>query len=334
MSDSYKTKYLIFKYDPRYEQIAGIHWKRTIALVLIGIVFPTIFFTSMLLYIDVGYALLISDPITQQVSDVVATGPSYYIKMPWQSAVLIYYATESIGMWGDGTDPYAEYPALKCFTKDQLEATIDILVRWSLDPSKLRELYLSYPHLDWESRTIASIVRETIRLVTKNFTTVEMILKRDVVTAVIQEAIFKALREEKSLKGALIHLEFDLRNIALPDEYMKSIEDKLIAEQRKKQAEFERERILILANATAQEKVISAMGEAESRIIKAESIKKAIQLICESAGITNSTRIAELYLYVEALKEIAPNVEILIIVMGSDGMPLIYQLGNSTISEP
>jgi len=324
------TKYLIFKTED--DVICGLHWKRTIALILLLIVFPTVFFTSMLVYVDVGYALLISDPLTQQVSDVVATGPAYFVKMPWQTAVLVYYATESIGMWGDGSDPYAEYPAIKCFTKDQLEAEIDAMVRWSLDPAKIRDLYLSYPHLDWETRTIASIVRETTRLVTKNFTTVEMILKRDAVTLAIQEAVFKALREEKSLKGALIHLEFDLRNIKLPDDYMASIEEKLIAEQRKKQAEFERERILILANATAQEKIIAAQGEAASRIIKAESLKKAIQLICESAGVTNSTRIAELYLYIEALKQIAPDVNVLIIAMGEDGVPLIYQLGNSTDS--
>ena len=324
------TKYLIFKTED--DVICGLHWKRAIALILLLIVFPTVFFTSMLVYVDVGYALLISDPLTQQVSDVVATGPAYFVKMPWQTAVLVYYATESIGMWGDGSDPYAEYPAIKCFTKDQLEAEIDAMVRWSLDPAKIRDLYLSYPHLDWETRTIASIVRETTRLVTKNFTTVEMILKRDAVTLAIQEAVFKALREEKSLKGALIHLEFDLRNIKLPDDYMASIEEKLIAEQRKKQAEFERERILILANATAQEKIIAAQGEAASRIIKAESLKKAIQLICESAGVTNSTRIAELYLYIEALKQIAPDVNVLIIAMGEDGVPLIYQLGNSTDS--
>ena len=324
------TKYLIFKAEN--DVICGLHWKRAIALILLLIVFPAVFFTSMLVYVDVGYALLISDPLTQQVSNVVAIGPAYFVKMPWQTAVLIYYATESIGMWGDGTDPYAEYPAIKCFSKDQLEAEIDAMVRWSLDPAKIRDLYLSYPHLDWETRTIASIVRETTRLVTKNFTTVEMILKRDAVTLAIQEAVFKALREEKSLKGALIHLEFDLRNIKLPDDYMASIEEKLIAEQRKKQAEFERERILILANATAQEKIIAAQGEAASRIIKAESLKKAIQLICESAGVTNSTRIAELYLYIEALKQIAPDVNVLIIAMGEDGVPLIYQLGNSTDS--
>jgi hypothetical protein len=49
----------------------------------------------------------------------------------------------------------------------------------------------------------------------------------------------------------------------------------------------------------------------------------------KTAGVTNSTRIAELYLWVEAMKQL--NISTFIIVTGEDGVPLIYQIpGNTT----
>jgi hypothetical protein len=55
----------------------------------------------------------------------------------------------------------------------------------------------------------------------------------------------------------------------------------------------------------------------------------AIRNIMRTAGVTNSTRIAELYLWVEAMKQL--NISTFIIVTGEDGVPLIYQIpGNTT----
>jgi len=300
-------------------------------LLVIGIIAGVslgIFFGTMFRSVDTGYGVLLVDPMTGTISGPIL-GPTWFIKMPWFRTVYIYYATESVGMWGDGTDPYAEYPAIKCFTSDQLEATIDIMVRWSLDPTKLKELYLSYPNLDWEDRAIASTVRETIRFVTKNFTATQMITRREEVAYAIQEAVFNALRSTESLKGALIHLEFDLRNIALPEKYMQAIEDKMVAEQQKIQAEFERERILVLADAEAQQKIRIAEAEAETRLIVANATRESIEMIARAAGIDDAEDLAELYLYLEALKEIAPNVDVLIVSTDEQGNPIIYSLPKS-----
>jgi len=292
---------------------------------IIGGIALGVFFATMFVSVDTGYGALVIDPMTGGVSEPVL-GPCWFVKMPWQYVVFIYYATESIGMWGDGSDPYAEYPAIKCFTSDQLEATIDVMVRWSLDPSKLRSLYLSYPNLDWEDRAIASTVRETIRFVTKNFTAIQMITQRELVALAIQEAVFDALRNTVSLQGALIHLEFDLRNIALPDKYMQAIEDKMVAEQKKIQAEYERERIVILADAEAQQKIRIAQAEAQVRLIVANATRESIEMIAKAAGLNSTEEITKLYLYLEALKEISPNIKVLILSTDGHGTPIIYAL--------
>ena len=308
--------------------------KATVVTVLIAIILVSVFFSSaMFVNVPVGYGLVLVDPLTKSIQGPIL-GPTWYLKAPWIQGVLIYYAVDSLGMWGDGTDPYADYPSVKCFSSDQLEMTVDVMVRWKLDPDKLLDLYRNYPNLNWKDKTIASIVRQTMRFVTANFTAVETVEKREYIAAVMKDEIWRRLQSEATLAGAISYFEFDLRNIGLPPKYTSAIEAKLVAEQEKLQAEFERARILILANASAQEEIIKAEGTAKAKIIIANGTKEAIRMAIEAAGIKNSSRIAEIYLWVEALKEISPNVNVLIITTGETGIPMIYPLPTNSTSPP
>jgi len=302
--------------------------KASAILALVAIVLVAVLFSSaMFVNVPVGYALIVVDPLTKSVGGPVL-GPTWYIKAPWVQGVQIYYALDSYAMW-DGAG--ADEAAVKCFSRDQLEMKIDVMVRWTLDSTRLVDLYRSYPNLDWKKRTISSIARESMRFVTANFTAVETVEKRALIAASMRDEIWRRLTSEPSLMGAIFSLEFDLRNIALPASYTASIEAKLVAEQQKLQAEFQREKILILANATAQEAIIKAEGEAQSKVILANGTRQAIEMAIQAAGVTNSTAIAELYLWVEGLKQIAPDVNVLIITTGAGGTPLIFQLpSNST----
>jgi regulator of protease activity HflC (stomatin/prohibitin superfamily) len=273
------------------------------------LVFLVVFGLFFVIYVGVGHAVILVDPISRSTSEPIL-GPTYAIKAPWVSAVNLYYATDSFA------------DTIPCFSSDQLEMQIEVLVRWSLDTSKLRALYSNYPRLNYKEAAIESIVAETIRLVTKNFTALETIEFRDIVSDQIGTTVLQAIVGEPSLAEALMRLEFDLRNIGYPARYTSAIEDKLVAEQQKIQADFERQKILILANATAQEVVIKASGDATAKVIEANATREAIELVLASVGQSgNQTRIAELYLWVQALQKIAPNVEILIV--GADGVPVL-----------
>jgi regulator of protease activity HflC (stomatin/prohibitin superfamily) len=121
----------------------------------------------------------------------------------------------------------------------------------------------------------------------------------------------------------LSYIRFDLKNIAYPTGYTQAIEQKLEAEQKQLQAEFERERVLILANATAQQLVIEALGEAQAKIELAKGTQDAIQRLIQAAGTgANASRIAELYIYTEALKVMSQYVQSLILIQGAT-VPLI-----------
>jgi len=295
-------------------------WSRVkiglIVLAIVLIVLTIVFALTMVVSIGVGHAVILVDPVSKSISDSIL-GPSYAVKAPWVSAVDVYYATDSY----EDTVP--------CFSSDQLEMEIGVLLRWSLNPENIKDLYSNYPRMNYKDTAIESILEETIRLITKNYTALETIEFRDIVRNEVETTVLNELQTEVSLAGALTHFEFDLKNIGYPEKYTSAIEDKLVAEQQKIQADFEREKILILANATAQEVVIKASGEAEAKVIEANATRQAIELVLKSVGQDgNETRIAELYLWVQALQRIAPEIEILIV--GTDGVPVLIPTNSPT----
>jgi len=283
-------------------------------ILLIGLLIFGIFFAiTMFASVGVGHAMVLVDPWAKTISEP-TIGPAWIVKAPWVQAVDIMVATDTLGMWGDGKDPSADLPTVNCFSRDQLEMAVDIMLRWRLNVSNLKQLYQSLPQKNWKNDVIASIAREQIRLVTKEFTSIQTIEQRDLVAQTIKEAIWNKIVAETSLAGAITNFEFELRNIGYPEKYTSAIEDKLVAEQKKIQAEFEKERIIILANATAQQVIIEANAEAEAKVVVANGTREAIELILEASGgdPANATRIAELYLWVETLKQIAPDIDVFI----------------------
>jgi len=264
---------------------------------------------TMVIQVKVGDAVVLVDPLLQTTGEPI-TGPTYVIKPPWVTAVFIYYSTDS---WESITSS---------FSADQLEMNVETLVRWRLDPNNLRQLYQNYPNLNYKVVAFESILAETIRVVTKSYTALETIEFRDEVRDRIELAMIEAVANEPSLAGVITNLEFDLRDIAYPDKLTSAIEDKLVAEQQKIQADLEKDRILILADATAQEAVIIASGDAEAKIIEANATRISIEEILMASGQPgNETQIVELYLWIKGLQEIAPDVDIMIV--GNDGTPLL-----------
>ena len=204
----------------KYENQRPI-WSRVkiglIVLVFVLIFLAIIFASTMVVGIGVGHAVVLVDPVSKSVSDSIL-GPTYAVKAPWVSAVDVYYATDSF----EDTVP--------CFSSDQLEMEIGVLLRWSLNPEKIKALYSNYPNMNYKETAIQSILEETIRLITKNYTALETIEFRDIVRNEVETTVLNELQTEVSLAGALTHFEFDLKNIGYPEKYTSAIEDKLVAE--------------------------------------------------------------------------------------------------------
>jgi regulator of protease activity HflC (stomatin/prohibitin superfamily) len=296
-------------------------------IVIIGVVIAIIALMvfTMIYQVGVGRAGMVVDPLTGSISDPVL-GPTFGIKAPWTTVTVVEYARETLGMWGDATDELADYPSIDCFSNDQLEMQVDIMIRWSIDPSKLVDLYRSFPSLNWEGKAVASLVREHVRYITKQYTAVQTIELRDIIGLEIEQELIAAINEAESLRGAIINVEVDLRNVALPARYTTSIEDKLAAEQLKIQAEFEAERKIVLAEADAQALLIGANATAQQKIIDGEGIRHAIDVLVaeQNSTETDFKEFLELYVYLKTLETLAENENVTFIV-GVEGENLLIQ---------
>jgi regulator of protease activity HflC (stomatin/prohibitin superfamily) len=308
-----------------YEQRFQVNPKIVMALVIIVVLVAvslSVFFLTMWVNVPVGNTVVMVDPVGGKITGPVL-GPTWATKAPWVNAVQIKVAVDTLGMWGSGTDPTADLPTVKSFSKDQLEMEIDIMMRWRLDASRVKQLYENLPQKNWKMDIVASIAREQVRIVTKEFNTIETIERRDFVAQTMRDAIWNKISSSAPLAGAITDFEFELRNIGYPARYTSSIEDKLVAEQQKIQADFERQIVVINATANAEKITIEAAAKANATVIEAKATREAIELVLEAAGVdsNNETRIAELYLVVQTLQKIAPDIDMLI--MAPDGTPIL-----------
>jgi regulator of protease activity HflC (stomatin/prohibitin superfamily) len=293
-----------------------------IAIIVFAVVFVAIFLLTMWVNVPVGNAVVLVDPLGGTISEP-TLGPTWVVKAPWVHPVQIGVAVDTLAMWGDGSDRTADFPTIKSFSRDQLEMQIDILMRWRLDVGKVKQLYEKLPQRNWKNDVIASIAREQVRIVTKNFTTIATIEQRDFVAQTMRDPIWNKLSTSESLAGAVTDFEFELRNIGYPPTYTSAIEDKAAAEQQLIQAEIERQIVVINATANAEKITIEATARANATVIEADGTREAIELVLEAAGAdpNNETRIAELYLVVQTLQQIAPDIDMLI--MAPDGTPIL-----------
>jgi regulator of protease activity HflC (stomatin/prohibitin superfamily) len=296
----------------------GLSMKRIVMVVLIIVVLVAIVVpVTMLRTVDVGYVALLVDPLSRTVSEPIA-GPAWFLKAPWVTDIRVYTAVDSVGMWKeDGL--IGDFPPITPISSDGLRIEIDVLVRWSLDTTKLKALYERYPRLDWKENVISSVTREVARNIMGQYSAIEIIENRSVITQVLTTEIINSLTTEESLLNALQNVEVDLRDIDPPLEFIKAIESKLAAEQAQLQAEFEKQRIIILADASAAEQIIAAEGEATSRLILANGTAEAIRIIAET-NLMNTTELTNLFLTLEALKVIAETTQNFIVVLGEGNL--------------
>lgn len=268
--------------------------------------------------IGVGYVAVIVDPVLSSTSGVGdGTNAQYFFKPPWASVFKVYVATDSVNMWSEQAAE-GDFPAVEALTKDGLRVDVDITVRWRVMHSSVVDLFRRFPGLDWKERAIIPIIRETVRNRIVDFTAIETIEKRGVISAIMKQALDESFGEEPSLTGAVLIDAVNLRRIALPDKFVAAVESKLAAEQLAIAAEFNKTRILVIANASAQSQVIQAQGAAKSRVIIANATREAIDVIAALRPDLDHEELTKLYLYLETLRDIAESGKGTFIIAPSD----------------
>ena len=209
--------------------------------------------------------------------------------------------------------------SIEARTSDGQKVLVDASVIFAIDPNKVIDV-----HINWQNRYSDDLIRAVARGVIRD--AVSQYGIEEVYSTKRQELIkdISAEMESKLSSNGLIMVDFVLRNIAFSDEYAASVEQKQIAEQLAKQAQFvveqkkqEAEQARQVAQGIADAAVIEAQGRAEARVIEAEAEAEALKVI--AAAIRNNPDLLT-YQYITKL---APNVTTMLLPYDS---PFLFPL--------
>jgi len=248
-----------------------------------------------LLLVTFAFGMVYNTGVGDQAILIDVSGAKFYgvangawsIKLPWQSLVVIHYSMHKLGFWGDGSDQYADFPAIYARSFDIIDHTVDCMVRWSYKPTALIEMYQNYQDMDMiKNDVIASTIRDAARDAVKEFTTVEINQKREIVAAKIEELIKSYIASKSSINFAVVpeSIEFELRDIKAPADVVASFEKNLIAERDIVTALNERQAGIIRAETDAQKIIIDIQARANATIIQAQSVGEAVQILANLTG--------------------------------------------------
>lgn len=193
---------------------------------------------------------------------------------------------------------HAESPS-----KEGLVVALDLTLQFRLDPSKAAEVFRKVGP-DYSEIIIKPGVRSVIRDVTAEYEAEALYTSA---RATLKEQMDRRLREAL-LKRGLIVEDVLMRQIKLPANLAKAIEEKLEEDQKAKKMSF----TLAREQQEAERKRVEAKGIADSNRIVAESLNDTV---LRFEGIKATLKLAE-----------SPNSKVVVVGGAKEGLPLI--LGN------
>jgi len=154
-------------------------------------------------------------------------------------------------------------------SKDLQTVQTTVTVNYHADAERVHILYKEIG-LDYENRVIQPAIEETVKQVTANYNAEELITKRPLVKADIENAIRERL-DVFNVKTEVISItDFDFSDL-----FSKAIESKVEAEQKAQKAEND----LIRIEVEARQLEAQAIGLAAANIAEARGESEAISII-------------------------------------------------------
>lgn len=149
-------------------------------------------------------------------------------------------------------------------SKDIQEIIAEVSVNFSIPSDKVIKLYEKIgKERDIVNNIIEKSIKETIKASTAHFTATETVTKRLELSNLVRETL-----EKKLLQNDLIVNSVEILNLSFSNEFNKSIEEKVKAEQDALKEKANKEK----AQYIADQELIKAKAEAEKIKIQAEAI--------------------------------------------------------------
>lgn len=185
----------------------------------------------------------------------------------------------------------------QAYSKDAQTMDISMTLQYQIDTSKAIEIANKYGSITVLANRIQSIATEKTKSNLSSYSAMNIIETRSSISPQVEEIIKSTVTEEYYVDIVAVVLT----NIDFSAAFEQTVEDKMIAEQEKLKAEYEKQTAIVnaekeleVAKLAAQAKIESAKADAQAQIEVAKSEAKAIQLksieVARALGFTINER--------------------------------------------
>lgn len=169
----------------------------------------------------------------------------------------------------------------QAYSKDAQTMNIAMNVQYKIDSAKALDIANQYGTIDMLANRIQSIAIEKTKATLSSYSAMNIIETRSQISPQVEGIIKDAVNDEYCVEIVAVVLT----NIDFSDAFEKTVEDKMIAEQEKLKAEYEKataivnaEKELEVAKLGAQAKIEKAKADAEAQIEVARAEAAAVKL--------------------------------------------------------
>jgi len=217
-------------------------------------------------------------------------------------------------------------PSITVLDERGLPISVELTVQYRLIPDRASETVQEWGW-NWEEKLVNPSVRDVVRDVIGQYPAEQIPLKREEIAIRIKEGIEKTVKEVSQNSVEVVGVL--LRNVLLPEEIQQKIKEVQIAKQEAEKMKYVEEKAL------REQKVRKIRAETEKleRVIKAEGISKANELISKSIT-TNLLKWKELEVQQKVAESISqnPNVKLFLNVPSSSNLHMWLNEENKAFS--
>lgn len=167
------------------------------------------------------------------------------------------------------------------YSSDAQTMDAEIVIQFQIQQDHVIDIVNNYGNLDMLSARIQAIAIEKTKTVLSSKSAMNIIETRATISPAVEEAIRNAVTSEYYVNIVSVVIT----NIDFSDAFESTVEDKMIAEQQKLKAEYEKEKAIIqaeqeleVAKLEAQAAVAKAEGDATAKLSLANAEARAIKL--------------------------------------------------------
>lgn len=232
---------------------------KTVAL----IIFALFLFRSTLIFVPAGSVGVVYDMGRGVLSSPMKEGLNFAIPV-WQRVTVMDTRLQEYTMsMAPDEGALRRDDSLDAPTSDGQQVKVDATVIFRIDPTKAPLVYKNIG-VDYVDKLIRPYSRSQIRMVISRYTAPAIYSeKRQEAETIMTKELADLLKPKNLIIDKIL-----LRTVVFSPEYSKAIEDKVIAEQKVKQAEYE----VKVASQQAQAKIAEAKGLAEAQQLQKASL--------------------------------------------------------------